>query len=485
MLLYAGISLLCFLVALIAWRWAKRGKRVDRHPICRKCGYDMFGRDLAELPDCPECGTQIYSHKQLRLGNREPRVVTSRAALSLALLALVASMGCTAKWAQTYDWNRIKPVSWLIHEASDPTQPNRGDAALDELDRRFDQDLLSFDEIQQLVQAALDYQADTSKLWDDKWGKWIELSRAKSVASDEQWRRYITQASDLELITRKRISEGGRVVTTTTAKQQPFRAKFASVLFEDEASRLMPFYSEDDAKVEIRRIESDGTTGPVLVTLDSWLTPGSINHNPYDETGRAYQMTPGRYQLRAEKRYVWPDPAPHSFDGEMRTDKRTMQTTFEVFPTDHQLIKPVRDPKLAKQAESLMMKGLQKPIFGKPRIQHRSFANRFRIEVGVPGASLPCWASFDVELYVDGKRFGTTQSVTIEPNRTNDHFYNVPISFPDDWMPNASPENPPTVDQITLRLVPNPEHLKTEFDGYNYLDHVIEIKDIPVRPYRP
>lgn len=486
MLLYAGISLLCFFIALIAWRWAKRGKRIDDHPICRKCGYDMFGQHLAELPDCPECGTQIYSDRQLRRGNREPRVVTSRAMLSLALLGLVASIGFTGKWAQTYDWNRVKPVSWLIHEASDPTHPIRGDAALDELDRRFDQDLLSFDQIQQLVQAALDYQADSSKPWDDKWGKWVEISRVQGVAGDEQWRRYITQASELELVTRKRIGEGDAVMTTTSAKQHPFRATFSSVLFEDEASRLMPFHAEDGAKVEIRRIKSNGSTGPVLVTFDTGgLSPGWTSHGTYDETGRAFQLTPDRYQLRAETRYVWPDPAPHSLNGEMRTDKRTMKTNFEVFLSDHQLIKPVRDPKLAKQAESLIMQGLQQPIFGKPQIRHHSFADRFSIEIGVPGANLPCWSSFDVEVYVAGKQFGKTQHVTIESNKANNHYQQINVWFPDDWLANASPKNPPNLDTITLRLVPNPEHLKTEVDGYDYLDHVIEIKDIPVQPYQP
>jgi hypothetical protein len=444
----------------------------------------MFGRDLAELPDCPECGTQIYARKHLRLGNRQPRRAAGWAALSLALLALVASIGFSGRWAQGYDWNRVKPVSWLIREASDASNPNRGDAALDELDRRFEEDLLSLTELDQLVNAALDYQADTSKPWDDLWGKWVEQMRAEELASDKQWRRYITQASDFDLLTRKRIGEGYHVVITSSQRQHPFRAKLSDVLFEEEGSWLRPFHSED-ATIEIRAIAADGSTGPVLVTLEMGLTPGWTYFGAHDETGRAYELKPGRYQLKAEGQYVWPDPSPKNVFGEMKSDKRTTTTTFEVFPDNHQLIKPVRNLKLAKQTESLMMQGLQQPIFGNPRIRHRSRGDIYSIAIGIPGANLPCWCSFDVEIYVEGEPLGKAGEITIEPNTTNNHFSHVEFPIPDEFMAKPNSDAPPKIDELTLRLVPNPEHLKEQLDGYDYLDHVIEIKDIPVKPYRP
>src|SRR2546421_8645663 len=90
--------------------YALRGRQIDNHPICRKCGFDLFG--LGESTRCPECGTEL-SAAGIRLGHRAVRrgalaggiVVLTPAAVVLAALSVAA--------ARHVDPNRYKPVWWL------------------------------------------------------------------------------------------------------------------------------------------------------------------------------------------------------------------------------------------------------------------------------------------------------------------------------------------------------------------------------------
>src|SRR5215208_2333842 len=49
---------------------ARRGRRIDDHPLCRKCGFDLFG-----LPgtshNCPECGRDLRRRRATRIGHRQ------------------------------------------------------------------------------------------------------------------------------------------------------------------------------------------------------------------------------------------------------------------------------------------------------------------------------------------------------------------------------------------------------------------------------
>src|SRR3954468_17278791 len=61
----AGVS---FLLLVYAWR----GRLTDDQPLCRKCGFDLFG-----LPEtsrcCPECGAELSRKRATRVGHRRKR----------------------------------------------------------------------------------------------------------------------------------------------------------------------------------------------------------------------------------------------------------------------------------------------------------------------------------------------------------------------------------------------------------------------------
>lgn len=52
--------------------FALRGRRVNRHPICRQCGFDLFGKPK-ESTVCGECGADLHHGRAIRVGAREKR----------------------------------------------------------------------------------------------------------------------------------------------------------------------------------------------------------------------------------------------------------------------------------------------------------------------------------------------------------------------------------------------------------------------------
>ena len=480
MLLYAGLLLLCTVVFLALVIWARRGKRTDRHPVCRKCGYDLHGTNLETLPDCPECGTQIYSRKQLRLGNRQPRRPQAYLFGLLALLALAGTMTFAGLWAKDYDWNRVKPVPWLIEEASDPSNPNRADAALTELTRRDDNGMLSYQQRMTLLAEALDYQADKSKAWDDRWGTWVSRGRTDGLVSDADWERYLIQAADFRLKVRERINEG-----------QPFvvSGEFISPFRGDNSITGIDYFTED-ALHTVRRVQDDAIIDlPVLEFKDSY---GFGTRYFRDHHSKGFdKLPPGVYELTvaATLRGHEPDHDEGGFfsDNEhYEVEEVELKTRFEVFPVNKPQIKAIHDPALKLQAAKYMHASLGTFLAPEARIEYSDRTNHFFVEYGIPSPDIPYPCSFDVEAYIEGVKADFVENVVLDPVVTGSHsFFLTNFRLPEQFQAGNSPDNPPTVDQFTLKLIPNPEYLKRDLDGYEYLDHVIELRDIPIAPYEP
>ena len=118
-----------------------RGGRIDDHPICRKCKFDLIGlptqpnRDREGVdpsvhtaapapPRCPECGADLSTHRAVRAGahRRRPAAIALGAVLVLAGAAAGGAIG----WgrATRFDWNTVKPAWWLARDTNsrDETQ---------------------------------------------------------------------------------------------------------------------------------------------------------------------------------------------------------------------------------------------------------------------------------------------------------------------------------------------------------------------------
>lgn len=144
-------AVLTLLGALGVWL-GLRGRRLNDHPICRKCKFDLVGvyapnnatgggtgvspvRTNEDSPRCPECGRDLKRKRAVRHGARRRR---PRLAMGSALILLAGAGGIGVSiWgsATKYDWNKSKP-EWLLMAELHDGAGNINGRALTELLRR-------------------------------------------------------------------------------------------------------------------------------------------------------------------------------------------------------------------------------------------------------------------------------------------------------------------------------------------------------------
>ncbi len=71
--------------AAMVYKGFIRGILIDRHPHCRRCGYDMVGHQHRPVR-CPECGSDLRVPGMVCIGARRPH--RKRIGFGLALIAL-------------------------------------------------------------------------------------------------------------------------------------------------------------------------------------------------------------------------------------------------------------------------------------------------------------------------------------------------------------------------------------------------------------
>lgn len=193
--------------ALLLWR-ALRGRRMDDHPVCRGCGFDLFGKP-AEQTRCSECGRLVTRPRAIRIGNRQ----RSAMAVFFGVMALLPGLGMIGLMiAVAYagpEMDRHKPSWWLMAELS-MAGPEMRTRTLAELGNRLASGNLSASQIETVAEHALAVQANTRIAWYPPWGDFIELARATGQVSDTQWNRYLVQAvaSALSLKVDPRVRRG-------------------------------------------------------------------------------------------------------------------------------------------------------------------------------------------------------------------------------------------------------------------------------------
>ena len=55
--------------------FALRGRHIDDHPLCRRCGFDLWSAATVGSNLCPECGTNVASASHAVLGIEPAAVV--------------------------------------------------------------------------------------------------------------------------------------------------------------------------------------------------------------------------------------------------------------------------------------------------------------------------------------------------------------------------------------------------------------------------
>lgn len=203
LLVIITVPALFALLAMALLRRGWRGRAIDDHPICRRCGFDLIGRP-DDSSRCSECGSELNAPKAIIVGHREHRPsLLVFSAIFLLLGGLFASRQYLPV-LRDFDPTPYKPDWWLAREWTRGSSP----IALDELLRRASANELSPERARSLAEFALALQANRSKTWDKRHGFLIEIAHAQGHLSPTQWQRYARQTFDVSLVARPSARRG-------------------------------------------------------------------------------------------------------------------------------------------------------------------------------------------------------------------------------------------------------------------------------------
>ncbi|HEX8915236.1 MAG TPA: hypothetical protein VF796_22985 [Humisphaera sp.] len=176
--------------ALVAY--ARRGRVVDDHLLCARCGFDLTGKPPASRR-CSECGATLGVRRSIRRGNREPRRrlllagAVPAAACGCWLLAAVAAAVLGTRW------ERHAPLWWLDREARCAGAEDLDPPTLELADRVRDRRLDDGD-LRHLLDDTLALQADPGRPWRISRGVVFEAARAAGRVDVARWERYVDNA---------------------------------------------------------------------------------------------------------------------------------------------------------------------------------------------------------------------------------------------------------------------------------------------------
>ena len=203
----AGIVATLMAAVALVWR-GLRGRRVDDHPVCRRCRFDLFGLP-ARHPRCPECGTDLLRRprRAVRVGNRERRAASLTAGI-LLLVPAAAALGVVvwSTWQRTdpYEW---KPAWWLAYDLTS-ADANVQKAAIAELSNRLRAGKLSGGDVDRVARRVLALQGDPGRTWSTRLGDFVEDARGAQILTDERWQQYLLQGVPAEIEPPARVRRG-------------------------------------------------------------------------------------------------------------------------------------------------------------------------------------------------------------------------------------------------------------------------------------
>lgn len=330
---FAGLGLLLLVLGV-------RGRRIDDHPWCRKCRFDLYG--LKAPATCPECGLDLSRSKAVRIGQRKKRwgmVVVG----ALVLLISVSGLGVNGYFqVADVNWQHQKPV-WLLEYEADQTPGPTSDAALAELLRRQDLGELSADQLDGLIEAGLNHQADASRNWQKDWGVLIEKARDSKHTTDAQWQRYAEQiiTDIIAFNVRPKAAIGADTFSVQRAIANTRLGNTPLVDFQ---------YSRNNCWLHIgdhyKRRLSEGTTG---------LPSGGSSTNHITMTEKDWQQVPpGVHKVRFEvDTAIWEDHAHYSSNSAPLAENKVVLTQdVEFLPLGRTTAKLNTDPALRQQVEA-------------------------------------------------------------------------------------------------------------------------------------
>ncbi len=190
----AGVlSPVLLLAGLIVWFVGRRGNKVDEHPICRRCGFDLIGVDgvgkAGTTTLCPECGVTAEPGR-IRIGNRAscPRLMHTGILLAVLGVAGVGLLGTAV--VRGSRWHNFMPT-WMLLYQSGTAQTPAEHVALVALTERVASGADRGWAVDQAIERALNLQADDQVPWIREWGDLVEAAWHRGLVHEKKYQAFI------------------------------------------------------------------------------------------------------------------------------------------------------------------------------------------------------------------------------------------------------------------------------------------------------
>ena len=429
-------------LSLLALAFAWYGRRVDDHPLCRHCRFDLFA-----LPDttanCPECGRNIRAPRATRIGHRQ----VGRSLLTASLLVLLLSGGVLALLitarVRGIDTLRYQPT-WMVRNAANSTDGKLADRAYTELLRRIKAGTAHATDVAPVIDHTLDLQADAAKPWRPSMGDFVEQAWLADAVDDPRWNRYLRQLmqSCIDFQFRDKVSRNGSFYRAFTMR--PPRGG------------------------SVRRFDPD-----LWVTLDydfpngltdgpSQLRPISQSYSRGYESVRAYadRLKNGAHTLRATFRgtiTAKDDPKSRNVDVEFTMDRPWTLT-------DIPSAVPVDDPSKAEEIR---------------RCVKITFSNRYGGLGPIPVITVtspPCPVAWDIKVAAPGAPDATEHVGRPTPNIVCDARQSATTN-----LFFSSVRLPRDAKTVTVTLIPSRTAAERSVGLETYWNGTLVFKDVPVQ----
>ncbi|QYK47648.1 MAG: hypothetical protein KF838_12750 [Phycisphaeraceae bacterium] len=217
-----------------------RGRRVNDHPICRRCRFDLVGlgaASVADTPDtalesgatkyqptshpdrCPECGTELTGNtrrarRAVINGERRKRWRLFALGLVLLLSGLTTGFWLSYKPLAKFPWTTWMP-DWVLAAMIDSPHSTRGATVGREIMLRLQNNRFSASSTDRTISSILAAQADPNVLWSPVMGDIVERARANGVVSDDAMSAYIQRSFTATARVRPRVGKDERLAWET------------------------------------------------------------------------------------------------------------------------------------------------------------------------------------------------------------------------------------------------------------------------------